>query len=113
MNGEWYSGLPKGMKLARNYGKANHFATDKEMAMSNAAEGVLGIGKSVDFELIVVGKGRCSSSSVVAAAEHSELGPVGALLASSDQGILCSALVIQRHNVANEEDKSKPMHHEA
>ncbi|KAL3531833.1 hypothetical protein ACH5RR_005354 [Cinchona calisaya] len=80
----------------------------KEKATSNIVEGVLGIGRSGDFELIIVGKGkgRCPSSTLVAELadrqpEHAELGPLGDLLASPDQGIVSSALVIQQHDLVH------------
>ena len=82
----------------------------KEKAMSNTVEEVLRIGRSGDFELIVVRKRRCCPPTGLAELverqpKHVELGPIGDLLASSDQGIVSSTLVIQHHgDKAHEED---------
>lgn len=74
-----------------------------EKAASNIEEEVLGIGRSGDYDLIVVGKGRFPSSMVAELAErqeeHAELGPIGDILASSGQGVVSSVLVIQQHDV--------------
>lgn len=74
-----------------------------EKAASNIVEEVLGIGRSGDYDLIVVGKGRFPSRMVAELAErqaeHAELGPIGDILASSGQGVMSSVLVIQQHDV--------------
>ncbi|CAI9098196.1 OLC1v1034805C1 [Oldenlandia corymbosa var. corymbosa] len=74
----------------------------KEMTkVSNTVESVLlGIGRNSNeqcYDLVIVGKGRRTSLNVGTTEEYPELGPVGDLLASSNQGIVCSALVIQHH----------------
>ncbi|KAL4369798.1 hypothetical protein HN51_014263 [Arachis hypogaea] len=75
-----------------------------EKASENVVEEALGIGRSGDFDLIVVGKGRFPSSMVAnlaeRPAEHAELGPIGDVLASSGHGVVTSVLVIQQHDVA-------------
>lgn len=79
-----------------------------EKIVANIAEEVLAIGRSGDYDLIVVGKGWCPSTMVVApvAPEHPELGPIGDMLASLGQGIASSVLVVQQH-VAEELPVSK------
>ncbi|XP_059667801.1 cation/H(+) antiporter 20 [Cornus florida] len=79
-----------------------------EKVASNVMEAVLEIGRRRDYDLIVVGKGRFPSTMVAeladCQAEHAELGPIGDLLASSNQGIVSSVLVIQEHDVAHVEE---------
>ncbi|KAJ8484690.1 hypothetical protein OPV22_017175 [Ensete ventricosum] len=74
----------------------------------NVIEAVLEIGKSGEFELVVVGKGRFPTSMVAEIAEqpaeHPELGPVGDVLASSSHGIASSVLVIQQHDTVHSEE---------
>ncbi|CAN0926651.1 Cation/H(+) antiporter 20 [Linum grandiflorum] len=89
---------------------------EKEQAMEyiekpvsdNIIEGVLSMGKSRDYDLMVVGKGRFPSTMVAKIAdqqaEHAELGPIGDVLASSKHGIVSSVLVIQQHDVAHAEE---------
>ncbi|KAK1311743.1 Cation/H(+) antiporter 20 [Acorus calamus] len=76
-----------------------------ERAASNVVEAVLAIGRSKDYELVVVGKGRFPSSMVAEladrTAEHAELGPVGDILASSAHGAVSSILVVQQHDVVH------------
>lgn len=76
-----------------------------EKTGSNIVEQVLAIAKSGEYDLIVVGKGRCPSTMVASLAErhaeHPELGPVGDVLASAGQGIVSSVLVIQQHDMAH------------
>lgn len=80
----------------------------KEKVASNIVESVVAIGRNGDYELIVIGKGRCPSSMVAELAdrqaEHPELGPIGDLLASSGRGILSSVVVIQQHDAAHVEE---------
>ncbi|KAJ0088174.1 hypothetical protein Patl1_31908 [Pistacia atlantica] len=75
---------------------------------SNIVEGVLTIGRSGEFDLIVVGKGRFPSSMVAKLvdrqAELAELGPIGDILASSGQGVFSSVLVVQQHDKAHAEE---------
>lgn len=79
-----------------------------EKVTSNIVEGVLTIGRSSEYDLVVVGKGRFPSSMVAKLAdrqaEHAELGPIGDILTSSGQGILSSVLVVQQHDTAHAEE---------
>ncbi|KAF5750952.1 cation/H(+) antiporter 20-like [Tripterygium wilfordii] len=74
-----------------------------ERAASNIVEAVLVIGRSRDYDLIVVGKGRFPSTTVAELAdrqaEHAELGPIGDILASSGHGVVSSVLVVQQHDL--------------
>lgn len=85
---------------------------------NNVVERVLGIGRSNDYDLIMVGKGRFPSTMVVRVAdrlaEHAELGPIGDLLASSGRGVVCSVLVIQQHDLAHADEApvSKVIHND-
>ncbi|KAF9679674.1 hypothetical protein SADUNF_Sadunf06G0039100 [Salix dunnii] len=89
-----------------------------ENAVSNIIEAVLGIGRSGDYDLIVVGKGRFPSTMVAELAyrqaEHAELGPIGDILASSGHGVVSSVLVIQQHDLAHAKEApvSKVVHTE-
>lgn len=69
---------------------------------------MLAIGKSREYELIVVGKGRFPSSMVAElasrVAEHPELGPIGDALASSHNGVVSSVLVIQQHDTIHSDE---------
>ncbi|KAJ4704712.1 Cation/H(+) antiporter like [Melia azedarach] len=73
---------------------------EEKMISSNIKDELLMIGQSRDYELIVVGKGRFPSFVEAKLSDHQAenvgLGPVGNMLASSDHGILASALVIQQ-----------------
>ena len=66
---------------------------------------MLAIGRSGDYDLIVVGKGRFPSKMVAELAyrqaEHAELGPIGDILASPGHGVVSSVLVIQQHDLAH------------
>ncbi|KDP35609.1 hypothetical protein JCGZ_09047 [Jatropha curcas] len=80
-----------------------------EKAANNIVQEVLEIGRSKDYDLIVVGKGRIPSTMVAELAhhhqpEHAELGPTGDMLASSRHGVLSSVLVIQQHVLAHSEE---------
>ncbi|KAF8006140.1 hypothetical protein BT93_K0446 [Corymbia citriodora subsp. variegata] len=81
-----------------------------EKVADNVVEEVLAIGRSKDYNLVVVGKGRFPSPMVAGLAdrpaEHPELGPVGDVLASSSpsHGISCSVLVIQQHDHCHGEE---------
>lgn len=82
----------------------------------NVVEAVLAVGRSGDYELIVVGKGRFPSTMVAQLAdrhaEHPELGPIGDVLASSAHGVVSSVVVIQQHDLAHidEAPASKVVH---
>ncbi|XP_057861671.1 cation/H(+) antiporter 19 isoform X2 [Cryptomeria japonica] len=73
-----------------------------EQQISNTVESVLSIGKSNEYNLILVGRGRFPSPLVAdladRTAECAELGPIGDLLASSSVQISASVLVIQQHD---------------
>ncbi|KAK7336964.1 hypothetical protein VNO77_17518 [Canavalia gladiata] len=76
-----------------------------EKVSDNVVEEVLIIGKSGNYDLIIVGKGRFPSNNMVAGlaereAEYAELGPIGDILASSEVGVVSSVLIIQQHDVA-------------
>ncbi|KAL7133819.1 hypothetical protein ABFS83_12G165500 [Erythranthe nasuta] len=64
-----------------------------KVAANTIEDEILGIGRSGDYNLIIVGKGLCQ---VARLAEHPELGPAGDLLASSNLGIVSSVLVVQK-----------------
>ncbi|KAK3031698.1 hypothetical protein RJ639_035284 [Escallonia herrerae] len=87
----------------------------REKVATNIVEGVLEIGRSGDYDLVIVGKGRCPSTMVAELAdrqaEHAELGPIGDLLASSG---VSSVLIIQQHDtiLAEEAPVSKVMQSE-
>lgn len=78
------------------------------MANNNIVEGVLAIGRSREYELIVIGKGRFPSTMVAGLAgrqaEHAELGPIGDILTSCGNGVVSSVLVIQQHDLAHAEE---------
>nr|XP_043631334.1 cation/H(+) antiporter 20 [Erigeron canadensis] len=80
----------------------------KEDKVSNITESILTMGKSGEYQLIVVGKARVPTSTVARLAdrqpEHAELGPVGDLLASSNNGVVSSVLVIQQHDKVESEE---------
>lgn len=96
--------------------KYDGVAECSEKVASNIVEGVLAIGQSGEYQLIVVGKGRFPSTMVAGLAEreaeHAELGPVGDMLTSSGHGIVSSVLVIQQHDVAHVQEAplSKVVH---
>lgn len=79
-----------------------------EKVTSSIVEGVLTLGRSGDYDLIIVGKGRFPSKMVAELAdrqaEHAELGPIGDILASSGQGVVSSVLVVQQHDMAHAEE---------
>ncbi|KAL8129738.1 hypothetical protein V2J09_018893 [Rumex salicifolius] len=80
-----------------------------ERTAVNLVEDVLDIGRSHDYDLIVVGRGRFPSTAVAAAAahltaEHPELGPIGDILASSSSHVACSVLVVQQHDLSHAEE---------
>ncbi|CAK8543738.1 unnamed protein product [Lathyrus sativus] len=81
-----------------------------EKGSGNVVEEVVALGESVDYDLIIVGKGRFPSTMVAELAErpaeHAELGPIGDILTSSTTGhkMVSSVLVLQQHDVAITED---------
>ncbi|CAH8313783.1 unnamed protein product [Eruca vesicaria subsp. sativa] len=88
--------------------KWKDMAVYKEKEPTNIIEDILSIGQSQDFDLIVVGRGRLPSVEVAALAErqaeHPELGPIGDVLASSNNHIIPSILVVQQHNKVHVEE---------
>ncbi|XP_027366351.1 cation/H(+) antiporter 20-like [Abrus precatorius] len=84
-----------------------------EKVASNVMEDVVAIGRSRDYDLIIVGKGRFPSSLVAdlkdREVEHEELGPIGDILASSTLGVVSSVLVIQQHDVALDKETPLPL----
>lgn len=77
---------------------------EERVVAGDVVEEVVGIGKSREYGLVVVGKGRLPSSMVAELAvrrpaEHPELGPVGDALASAGHGVAASVLVVQQHDV--------------
>ena len=88
--------------------KLNDMVEYIEKFSEDVVEDVLVIGKSGDYDLIIVGKGRCPSNMVAKLVErkpeHAELGPIGDILCSSDHEVLSSILVIQQHDVTLVDD---------
>lgn len=81
---------------------------ERSVTAGNVVEAVLAIGRSGNYDLMVVGKGRYPSPMVAELAgrpaEHPELGPIGDALASGRHGIGSSVLVIQKHNSVHSEE---------
>ncbi|KAL2344961.1 hypothetical protein Fmac_006246 [Flemingia macrophylla] len=82
-----------------------------EKVSENIVEEVLAIGKSGEYDVIIVGKGRFPSNMVAGLAkreaEHAELGPIGDVLTSSTE-VTSSLLIVQQHDVALGDDA--PVH---
>nr|XP_043610905.1 cation/H(+) antiporter 20-like [Erigeron canadensis] len=79
-----------------------------EKATHGIKEELLEIGQSNEFELVIVGRGRFPKAFVSGILEREaqdsrELGLVGGLLASYDHGIGSSVLVVQKHDLAKED----------
>ncbi|CAN6331163.1 unnamed protein product [Urochloa humidicola] len=81
---------------------------EERVVVGNVIEEVVSIGKSGEYGLVVVGKGRLPSPMVarlaVRPAEHPELGPIGDALASSGHGVTASVLVVQQHDMSNADE---------
>ncbi|KAL6619673.1 hypothetical protein ACP70R_034812 [Stipagrostis hirtigluma subsp. patula] len=81
---------------------------EERVVVGNVIEEVVAIGKSREYGLVVVGKGRLPSPMVaqlaVRPAEHPELGPIGDTLASSGHGVTSSVLVVQQHDMSNADE---------
>ncbi|XP_077244832.1 cation/H(+) antiporter 20-like [Tasmannia lanceolata] len=88
-------------ELQRRQGLAGY----EERTTSNIEETVLEIGRSREYELVVVGRSRFPSAMVAEladrSAEHAELGPIGDILASSGHGVVSSVLIVQQHDVVH------------
>ncbi|XP_076933383.1 cation/H(+) antiporter 20-like [Bidens hawaiensis] len=80
----------------------------KEIKGTNIVESILGIGKSGEYDLIVVGKARFPTAMVARLSdrqpEHAELGPIGDMLASSNHGIVSSVLVVQQREKVDSDE---------
>ncbi|KAF2288714.1 hypothetical protein GH714_011315 [Hevea brasiliensis] len=102
--------------LAEFRSKCDGMVVYIEKVTGNIVEGVLAIGRSRDYDLIIVGKGRFPSTMVAELAdrqaEHAELGPIGDILASSRHDVVPSVLVIQQHDLDHVEEAlvSKVLH---
>ncbi|KAJ9180743.1 hypothetical protein P3X46_008955 [Hevea brasiliensis] len=102
--------------LAEFRSKCDGMVVYIEKVTGNIVEGVLAIGRSRDYDLIIVGKGRFPSTMVAELAdrqaEHAELGPIGDILASSRHDVVPSVLVIQQHDLDRVEEApvSKVLH---
>ncbi|KAI3995319.1 hypothetical protein MKX01_032121 [Papaver californicum] len=75
-----------------------------EKEANRVREGVLTIGSSGEFGLIVIGRTqfptrRVAELSKEHTTEYEELGPIGDILASTGNGVTSSVLVIQQHSV--------------
>lgn len=90
-----------------------------EKKANNIEEAMLELGRSGSYNLIIVGKGRFPSTMVAELAdrqaEHAELGPIGDILSSSNNGVVSSVLVVQQHDSAYSEEApvSKVVNNEA
>ena len=88
--------------------KLNDMVEYIEKFSEDVVEDVLVIGKSGDYDLIIVGKGRFPSNMVAKLAErkpeHAELGPIGDVLSSSEHEVLSSILIVQQHDVTLVDD---------
>ncbi|KAI3696800.1 hypothetical protein L6452_29356 [Arctium lappa] len=81
-----------------------------EKETHSITEELLTIGKNKEFELVIVGRGRFPEALVAGIVESeaqdmAELGLIGDLLASSDQSIASSVLVVQKHDLAKEDQR--------
>ncbi|XP_077213228.1 cation/H+ exchanger 20 [Tasmannia lanceolata] len=80
----------------------------EERVPSNIEEGVLEIGRSKEYELVIVGRSRFPSTMVAEladrSAEHAELGPIGDILAASGHGVVSSVLIVQQHDIIHADE---------
>ncbi|MCL7021619.1 hypothetical protein MKW94_029433 [Papaver nudicaule] len=75
-----------------------------EKEAERIGEGVLTIGRSGEYGLIVTGRSQLQTRMVAElskehATEYEELGPIGDILASTGNGVTSSVLVIQQHSI--------------
>lgn len=86
--------------MARFQSKWNGMVECDEKVASNIMEEVLALGRSKEYELIIIEKGRFPLSLVAdlvdRQVEPDELGPIGDILASSTHDVVSSVLVIQQ-----------------
>lgn len=72
---------------------------------NNLVETLMAIGRSREYDLVVVGKGKFPTWMEAKLAnneiEHDELGLVGSIMAQSDQGLVSSVLVVQQQGVVH------------
>lgn len=73
----------------------------EERSVRSAVEVVIEIGRSGEYELVIVGKGQSYCTIMVAelGGRSAELGLVGDTLMSSAHSIASSVLVVQRHDI--------------
>ncbi|XP_071690552.1 cation/H(+) antiporter 20-like [Rutidosis leptorrhynchoides] len=79
-----------------------------EKATHNITQELLEIGQSTEYELVIVGRGKYPNTLAARILpcddqDSKELGPVGGLLASYDHGVASSVLVVQKHELAKED----------
>lgn len=84
--------------------KSDGCVTYEERRAEDVIESVLNVGRSGEYELVVVGRGRCSSKVAAAGLRgwwggNPELGPVGNILASQGHGLVSSVLVVQQNSI--------------
>ncbi|KAI3738421.1 hypothetical protein L2E82_28452 [Cichorium intybus] len=79
-----------------------------EKSTQNMMEELIAIGQNKEFELVIVGRGRFPAAMVAGICEWEvqrspELGIIGELIAFSGEGIASSVLVVQKHDLAKED----------
>ncbi|TKY52820.1 Cation/H(+) antiporter 20 [Spatholobus suberectus] len=103
--------------MARFQSKWSGMVECVEKVASHIMEEVLELGKNKDYDLIIVGKGRFPSSLVAdlvnRQVEHEELGPIGDILASSTHDVVSSILVIQQHDMVQNEETPLSMRNDS
>ncbi|XP_071719997.1 cation/H(+) antiporter 20-like [Rutidosis leptorrhynchoides] len=82
-----------------------------EKTTHNITKELLEIGRSKEFELVIAGRGRFPESLIGKIGQHEvrdsrELGVIGSLLASYDDGVASPVLVVQKHDLAKEDSRS-------
>lgn len=82
----------------RTYHSSTNYSV--KAANNNTVETLMAIGRSREYDLVVVGKGKFPSWMEAKLAnheiEHDELGLIGSILAQSDKGLVSSVLVVQQ-----------------
>lgn len=93
--------------------RTNHGSTNYSVkaANNNLAETLMAIGRSQEYDLVVVGKGKfpwwMEAKLANHEIEHDELGLIGSILAQSDEGLVSSVLVVQQGGVQSNEIPEK------
>lgn len=77
--------------------KCNESVELVEKDLNNVMEEVLSIGQSRAFDLLITGRAATVEKLADNQVEHPELGLIGDILASPNNGITCSVLVIQQN----------------